>query len=98
VIGGWWGGGGVGVGGGGGGSTPPPRNAIAESKPLQLATAAACGLAIPDTFITNDPEAARTFVTAQEGGAIYKPLRGSPDGTARKPVALYTSPEGCINS
>jgi glutathione synthase/RimK-type ligase-like ATP-grasp enzyme len=74
------------------------RNAIAESKPLQLATAAACGLAIPDTFITNDPEAARTFVTAQEGGAIYKPLRGSPDGTARKPVALYTSPEGCINS
>lgn len=43
----------------------PHRNAIAESKPLQLATAAACGLTIPDTFITNDPEAARAFVTAK---------------------------------
>lgn len=70
----------------------PHRNAIAESKPLQLTTAAACGLTIPDTFITNDPEAARVFVTAQKSGAIYKPLRGSPDRVARKPVVLYTSP------
>ncbi|MBV9010969.1 MAG: ATP-grasp ribosomal peptide maturase [Pseudonocardiales bacterium] len=70
----------------------PHCNAIAESKPLQLATAVACGLAIPDTFITNDPKAARAFVTAQKDGAIYKPLRGSPDGAERKAVALYTSP------
>lgn len=70
----------------------PYRNAVAESKPLQLATATECGLIIPPTFITNDPEAAREFVAAQGDGAIYKPLRGFPNGAKGEPVALYTSP------
>ncbi|MDF5753633.1 ATP-grasp peptide maturase system methyltransferase [Spongiactinospora sp. TRM90649] len=36
----------------------PIKVAAAEYKPVQLATARACGLAVPETLITNDPESA----------------------------------------
>lgn len=38
-----------------------PARAAAASKPVQLATAARCGLTVPDTLITNEPEAVRRF-------------------------------------
>jgi ATP-grasp ribosomal peptide maturase len=45
----------------------------AEHKPLQLAVAAAVGLSVPPTLLTNDPDEVRAF--AEEHGAlIYKPL------------------------
>ncbi|WP_420162276.1 ATP-grasp ribosomal peptide maturase [Nocardiopsis sp. CNT-189] len=64
----------------------PWRNRDAEAKPLQLTTAAACGLDIPRTLITNDPGRARSFARAH-APVVYKPLwRGdyrAPDGTGR---------------
>lgn len=54
----------------------PHRNAAAEYKPLQLATAAKCGLQVPRTLITNDPDAAAEFVAECPSGAVYKPLTG----------------------
>lgn len=53
-----------------------PHNAArAVYKPLQLAIAAGCGLAVPDTQITNRAEAVRRFAdTAGEGGIVTKAL------------------------
>ncbi|WP_018801318.1 ATP-grasp ribosomal peptide maturase [Salinispora arenicola] len=45
----------------------------AEHKPLQLATAARVGFAVPETVLTNDPDQARAFVEAF-APVIYKPL------------------------
>lgn len=39
----------------------PVRHVAAGYKPLQLAAAARCGLAVPDTLITNQPHAVRQF-------------------------------------
>ncbi|GEB54374.1 ATP-grasp ribosomal peptide maturase [Streptomyces cacaoi] len=71
----------------------PSRNAHAEIKPVSLATAARCGLDVPETLITNDPAEAREFVEALPGGtAAYKALGpGGPttdDGNAH---ALWTT-------
>lgn len=55
----------------------PWRIRDAEHKPAQLAAATRCGLAIPPTLITNDPERARRFTVA-EGPTVYKPLWNSP--------------------
>lgn len=43
----------------------PRFETAAESKPFQLATAAACGLRIPETCISNDPQQVIAFVDAQ---------------------------------
>jgi glutathione synthase/RimK-type ligase-like ATP-grasp enzyme len=45
----------------------------AERKPYQLALAMQAGFAIPPTLVTNDPSAAKSFLT-RFGGGIYKPL------------------------
>jgi glutathione synthase/RimK-type ligase-like ATP-grasp enzyme len=55
----------------------PQRIRGAEYKPAQLATAAACGLAVPPTLVTNHPEQARQF-TAHHGSVVYKPLWNTP--------------------
>lgn len=47
-----------------------------DSKEEQLKIAARIGLKIPDTCITNDPEAARAFVARCSAGAIVKMQRG----------------------
>jgi ATP-grasp ribosomal peptide maturase len=52
----------------------PWRNRDAEFKPAQLATAARCGLTVPATLITNDPDKARVFVLAHRP-VLYKPFR-----------------------
>lgn len=70
----------------------PHRIRIAESKPRQLCLAAESGLMVPPTLVTNDPGAARSFVAAQPGGAVYKPLSGPPEPVQGQALALYTSP------
>ncbi len=51
----------------------PWRNRDAEYKPAQLAAAAACGLRIPATLVTNDLVEARSFAR-RHGPVVYKPL------------------------
>lgn len=48
----------------------------AEYKPVQLRHARACRLRVPRTLVTNDPAAARAFVT-EVGPAVCKPFGGS---------------------
>ncbi|TDB82903.1 ATP-grasp ribosomal peptide maturase [Actinomadura sp. KC216] len=52
----------------------PGRVADSEYKPLQLATAARCGLPVTSTVLTNDPDYARSFAGAHEPGVVYKAL------------------------
>lgn len=52
----------------------PAAMSRAEYKPLQLATARACGLTVPPTLITNNPAAVRTFVGDVGGQAVCKPV------------------------
>jgi ATP-grasp ribosomal peptide maturase len=54
----------------------PHQIGYSEYKPVQLCTAVACGLRVPRTIVTNDPETARAFVT-DVGRAVYKPFGGS---------------------
>ncbi|MDQ2706949.1 MAG: RimK domain-containing protein [Actinomycetota bacterium] len=53
----------------------PARIADASVKPVQLAVAAGCGLSVPDTVVTNDDAAVRSFATA--GATVAKAL-GAP--------------------
>ena len=52
----------------------PLALADAELKPLQLNLAAACGLTVPRTLLTNDATSARKFSEQLIGPMIYKPL------------------------
>lgn len=52
----------------------PWRNRNAEYKPAQLAAAGRCGLDVPPTLLTNDPDQAREFAR-EHGPVVYKPLR-----------------------
>ncbi|MGH3913853.1 MAG: ATP-grasp ribosomal peptide maturase [Pseudonocardiaceae bacterium] len=52
----------------------PSRVADAEFKPLQLQLAAACGLRVPRTLLTNEAEHARELAQQLSGTMIYKPL------------------------
>ncbi|MEU7182743.1 MULTISPECIES: ATP-grasp ribosomal peptide maturase [Streptomyces] len=54
----------------------PWRNRDAEYKPAQLATAVRCGLRVPPTLITNDPDEARRFAV-EHRPVLYKPLWNS---------------------
>ncbi len=44
----------------------PSRNADAAYKPVQLVTAARCGLTVTDTLVTNRPDAVRRFAASGE--------------------------------
>jgi hypothetical protein len=46
------------------------------SKPHQALIIRTCGLAVPETLVTNDPDAARAFVAAHRGAVIVKSLSG----------------------
>lgn len=67
----------------------PARGDAADRKPLQLAVAAACGLRVPRTVVTNDPAEARAFADAigGPGRAVYKHLRAVP-GVGRETQRL----------
>lgn len=43
-------------------------------KPVQLAVAQRCGLTVPETLVTNDPDAVHRFADRHPGGIIRKPL------------------------
>jgi ATP-grasp ribosomal peptide maturase len=53
-------------------------DAAANYKPWQLRAAAACGLTIPPTLITNDPAEVDEFRRYCPDGVIYKTLSGAP--------------------
>jgi glutathione synthase/RimK-type ligase-like ATP-grasp enzyme len=52
----------------------PAREARAAIKPLQLRVAQEVGLTVPRTLVTNDPEAAREFLTLDPEAYVYKRL------------------------
>jgi ATP-grasp ribosomal peptide maturase len=52
----------------------PEKEVSAGYKPFQLASARRLGLSIPRTLITNDPEAARSFIQGPGQSYIYKTL------------------------
>ncbi|MFI5959287.1 ATP-grasp ribosomal peptide maturase [Cryptosporangium sp. NPDC051539] len=68
----------------------PSRIGYAEYKPVQLATAASAGLAVPRTLITNDPDAAGRFAH-EIGPIVYKPF-SSPAEQDGRTAFVYTSP------
>lgn len=69
----------------------PARNAAA-TKPDQLITAAVrCGLRVPNTMITTNPDAARQFCR-EHHSVVYKSFRGAPYSENGRIVALYTTP------
>ncbi|MFJ3904762.1 hypothetical protein [Streptomyces sp. NPDC090025] len=70
----------------------PSRDAAANYKPVQLAAAARCGLDVPRSVITSDPEHARTFMG--DDTVVYKGLGGGvlgPEGRQFLPVALVSA-------
>jgi len=50
----------------------PFKDAAASHKVWQLALASRCGLAVPETVITNDPNEARRFWAAHPGEVVFK--------------------------
>jgi len=67
----------------------PHRDADAEYKPSQLATAAAVGFSVPTTIITSNPQRARDFV-AEVGSVVYKPLRSTSYQRDGRRMAIWT--------
>lgn len=69
----------------------PATIAVAEYKPVQLAHARECGLAVPATMVTNDPIQAAKFVTRLDR-AICKPFTpaGITEDNTRRTV--FTTP------
>ena len=66
----------------------PDRAAHANQKPVQLMTAATCGLNVPESLLTNDPQQARSFCRSHLQ-VIYKPLDGGPGSENGTRVALH---------
>lgn len=64
----------------------PDRASYASQKPVQIVQAAACGLRVPESLLTNDPEQARTFCRGRD--VIYKPLAGGPSSEDGHRIAL----------
>lgn len=52
----------------------PDLAATASYKPIQLATAAQCGLSVPRTLVTNSPDAVTRFAAESADGVVLKPL------------------------
>lgn len=68
----------------------PGRVADAVYKPVQLVTAAAVGLAVPDTLITNDADSVRRFSAGAADGTVLTKTLGAPAITeeGRRKVAF----------
>lgn len=54
-----------------------PNKAAAAYKPVQLATAARCGLQVPATLLANDPEAVREFASEHGAGCVVTKMLGA---------------------
>lgn len=70
----------------------PSREADACYKPWQLATAARCGLEVPETVVTNDPEAVRRFADRLDGRIVVKMLGSNAIFEHGGPKVCYTHP------
>jgi glutathione synthase/RimK-type ligase-like ATP-grasp enzyme len=55
----------------------PNRTRRSENKILQLHAAKAAGLRVPETLVTQDPEAVAAFLSSARGGVVVKTLRGT---------------------
>jgi protein-L-isoaspartate O-methyltransferase len=69
----------------------PPAVHAAEHKPWQLAEAAAIGLRVPRTAITNDPDAAAGFAS-DAAPVLYKAFRAEPVRIGEKTHLVYATP------
>lgn len=69
----------------------PPAVHAAEHKPWQLAEAAAIGLRVPRTAITNDPDAAAGFAS-DAAPVLYKAFRADPVRIGGKTHLVYATP------
>ncbi|OZM71972.1 RimK domain-containing protein [Amycolatopsis antarctica] len=76
----------------------PSRNADAAYKPVQLVTAAACGLAVPDTLVTNERPAVQRFSSA---GETVTKVFGQPsiveDGARRSTMTALLGESGNVD-
>ncbi|MGH3906618.1 MAG: ATP-grasp ribosomal peptide maturase [Pseudonocardiaceae bacterium] len=70
----------------------PSREADACYKPFQLATATQCGLTVPDTVVTNDPDAVRRFTDQRHGKVVVKLLGSNVIVEQGGPKVSYTHP------
>ncbi|MGF6696978.1 glutathione synthase/RimK-type ligase-like ATP-grasp enzyme [Paraburkholderia sp. MM5496-R1] len=57
----------------------PARDAVAAHKPFQLTVAQECGLTVPVTLMTSDPNEAVRFWNAYPGRTIFKQFLALPD-------------------
>ncbi len=73
------------------------REREAENKQRQLRVAAAAGLRIPRTLVTNDPAAARQFYEEIEGRMVAKLLRPLTVGMDADTDFVYTSRVGAAD-
>ncbi|WP_427888498.1 ATP-grasp ribosomal peptide maturase [Kribbella sp. GL6] len=71
----------------------PNSIADAEYKPIQLSTAAAAGLRVPPTIITNDPAEAQAFARGV-GRIIYKPLYIGAHDLDDQPASIWVKEVG----
>lgn len=69
----------------------PSRIADAEYKPFQLTAAAACGLAVPRTVLTNDPSAADKIRDHLGQEIVYKTLASASVVDGATLVFVYTT-------
>lgn len=72
---------------------PPETRVLANIKPYQLLAAGAVGFAIPETLLSNDPEAIRGFFQKHNGEVIYKAFTPAfwRDDAANVVRCLFTS-------
>jgi ATP-grasp ribosomal peptide maturase len=69
----------------------PARAADAEYKPFQLASAAACGMAVPRTVITNVPDDVEQHSTFLGSPAVYKTLASASVADGERVSIIYTT-------
>jgi len=69
----------------------PSKVADAEFKPIQLTVAAQCGLAVPRTVLTNEPQVAREFFRSSDSTILYKPLSAANIVTPHGVALVFTS-------
>ncbi|MGH3913152.1 MAG: ATP-grasp ribosomal peptide maturase [Pseudonocardiaceae bacterium] len=70
----------------------PARIAVAEYKPVQLRSAARCGLNIPRTIVTNDKATVLEFAEAVGGQVVCKMLSSLVLSEQGVPQMTYTTP------
>ncbi|ATE71197.1 hypothetical protein [Lysobacter capsici] len=73
---------------------PVAAKARADRKAAQLKVAAAVGLTVPSTLISNDPATIRAFFHEHGGKLIYKPMTGASWVSEDKALATYTAAIG----